>query len=148
MTLNQLKHKKNTRITKTFKTKTPAFKGNPQKKGTVLRLDIVKPKKPNSAKRKVAKVRLRNGREIMAYIPGLGHNVQKHADLLIRGGRVPDLPGVRYHSIRLKCDFSAAERFERKNKRSKYGVKTPKRVDPAELENLNESGLLANETEK
>jgi small subunit ribosomal protein S12 len=114
---------KGARQTKKFRSSTPAFRNAPQKKGTVLRLDIIKPKKPNSAKRKVAKVRLRNGREIMAYIPGIGHNVQKHSDLLIRGGRVPDLPGVRYHCFRQKCDFSAPESFPRKNKRSKYGVK-------------------------
>jgi len=141
MTINQLKHPKNCRIVKKFRTKTPAFRGAPQKKGTVMRMDIVKPKKPNSAKRKVAKVRLRNGREIMAYIPGLGHNVQKHADLLIRGGRVPDLPGVRYHSIRQKCDFSASERFSRKSKRSKYGVKSIKKIDDSILENENQNEI-------
>lgn len=119
---------KGARITKKFRSKTPAFKGAPQKKGIVVRLDIVKPKKPNSAKRKVAKVRLRNKREIMAYIPGIGHNVQKHADVLVRGGRVPDLPGVRYHLIRLKADFTAAEGFKRKAKRSKYGIKLLKEL--------------------
>ncbi len=93
----------------------------------------MKPKKPNSAKRKVAKVRLRNKREVMAYIPGIGHNVQKHGDVLVRGGRVPDLPGVRYHLIRLKADFTAAEGFPRKNKRSKYGVKTLKELNSKDI---------------
>jgi len=119
---------KGARITKKFKSNTPAFKGSPQKKGTVLRLDIIKPKKPNSAKRKVVKVRLRNGREIMAYIPGIGHNVQKHSDVLVRGGRVPDLPGVRYHIFRHKCDFTMSETFDRKAKRSKYGKPTLKLI--------------------
>ena len=120
---------KGARITKKFKSKTPGFKGAPQKKGIVIRLDIIKPKKPNSAKRKVAKVRLRNKKELLAYIPGIGHNVQKHADVLVRGGRVPDLPGVRYHLIRQKADFTAAESFERKAKRSKYGVKSLKQIN-------------------
>lgn len=133
---------KGARKTKKFRSKTPAFKGAPQKKGIVTRLDIVKPKKPNSAKRKVAKVRLRNKREVICYIPGIGHNVSRHGDVLVRGGRVPDLPGVRYHIIRLKADFTAAENFPRKNKRSKYGVKTLKEIDINDLvynENENEN---------
>lgn len=133
---------KGARITKKFKSKTPAFKGSPQKKGIVIRLDIIKPKKPNSAKRKVAKVRLRNKKEILAYIPGIGHNVQKHADVIVRGGRVPDLPGVRYHLVRLKADFTAAESFKRKAKRSKYGVKTLKQIkidNNNEIQNDNEN---------
>ncbi len=120
---------KGARKTKKFKSKTPGFHGAPQKKGTVMRLDIIKPKKPNSAKRKVVKVRLRNKKEIMAYIPGIGHNVQKHSDVLVRGGRVPDLPGVRYHLIRHKADFTVTETFDRKNKRSKYGKKLLKPID-------------------
>ena len=120
---------KGARKTKKFKTSTPAFKGNPQKRGTVMRLDIISPKKPNSAKRKVAKVRLRNGKDLMAYIPGQGHNIQKHSDVLVRGGRVPDLPGVRYHLIRHKADFTMIENFDRKNKRSKYGKKTLKKIE-------------------
>jgi small subunit ribosomal protein S12 len=112
---------KGTRIQKRFKGKTPAFLGCPQQRGTVLRLDIIKPKKPNSAKRKVAKVALRNKRHIMAYIPGIGHNVQKHFDVLVRGGRVPDLPGVRYHLFRNAADFIMSETFDRKNRRSKFG---------------------------
>jgi len=130
----------NLRKRKTFKSRTPAFKFKkkskqklllpaPQKKGTVMRLDILKPKKPNSAKRKVAKVRLRNGREVLVYIPGQGHNIQKHSDLLIRGGRVPDLPGVRYHCYRQKCDFTMSETFTRKSKRSKYNLKKIKTIN-------------------
>jgi len=120
-TLHQLL--KGTRIQKKFRSKTPAFLGCPQKRGTVLRLDIVKPKKPNSATRHVAKVRLRNGRDLMAYIPGVGQNVQKHFDVLVRGGRVPDLPGVRYHLYRNAADFIMAETFPRKHRRSKFGKK-------------------------
>ena len=126
---------KGLRRTKKFRSSTPHFHGAPQKKGTVLRYDIIKPKKPNSAKRKVVKVRLRNGRECMAYIPGQGHNVQKHSDVLVRGGRVPDLPGVRYHLIRLKADFTASETYTRRAKRSKYGVKTLKEIDAKDLGN-------------
>lgn len=143
VTLHQLK--KGCRITKKFRSKVPGFKSrttkggktiiSPQKKGTVMRLDILKPKKPNSAKRKTARVRLRNGREIQAYIPGIGHNVVKHSDVLVRGGRVPDLPGVRYHIIRHKYDFTANETFDRRNKRSKYGVKIPKPLTEKDLEN-------------
>lgn len=110
-------------IKKKFRSKTPAFRGCPQKRGIVIRCDIIKPKKPNSAKRKVAKVRLRNGRDVMAYIPGLGQNVQKHFDVLVRGGRVPDLPGVRYHLYRSAVDFMMSEVFDRKNRRSKFGKK-------------------------
>lgn len=105
---------KGARTPKKFKSKTPAFKGSPQKKGVVVRLDIVKPKKPNSAKRKVAKVRLRNKKEIMAYIGGIGHNVAKHGDVLVRGGRVPDLPGVRYHLIRLKATLRRRNHLKEK----------------------------------
>jgi small subunit ribosomal protein S12 len=121
------------RRTKHRKTKTPAFRGCPQRKGTVIRLDIVKPKKPNSAKRRVAKVRLRNLKEIMAYIPGKGGALQKYADVLVRGGRVPDLPGVRYHLFRLKYDFTSAETFTRKRKRSKYGLKNLRKLKLADL---------------
>ena len=134
-TLHQLQ--KGLRAKKRFRSSTPHFqcgpKHSPQKKATVLRLDIVKPKKPNSAKRKVAKVRLRNGRECMAYIPGQGHNVQKHSDVLVRGGRVPDLPGVRYHLIRNKADFTMAETIKRTTKRSKYGLKLSKVLNEAEI---------------
>lgn len=120
-TLHQLL--KEARQEKKFRSKTPAFRGCPQKRGTVIRCDIIKPKKPNSAKRKVAKVRLRNGRDVMAYIPGQGQNVQKLFSVLVRGGRVPDLPGVRYHLYRNAVDFIMSEVFDRKNRRSKYGKK-------------------------
>lgn len=120
---------KGARVTKVFKGKTPAFCGNPQKKGTVVRLDIIKPKKPNSAKRKVAKVQLRNGREIMAYIPGIGHNIQKHFDVFVRGGRCPDVPGVRYHLYRNSADFTIGELFNRQARRSKFGKKRVRSAD-------------------
>lgn len=111
---------------KHHKTRAPALKGNPQLRGVCLRVGTVKPKKPNSAQRKIAKVRMSNKRSIIAYIPGLGHNLQKHSHVLIRGGRVPDLPGVRYHIMRGKLDFMMSEMFDRKNRRSKFGKKKPK----------------------
>lgn len=114
---------RNIRKTKLFRTKVPAFKGSPQKRGVCLKVYTVKPKKPNSAQRKVAKIKLCNKRFIIAYIPGLGHNLQQHSTVLVRGGRVPDLPGVRYHIIRGKLDFTGSEVFERKNRRSKYATK-------------------------
>ncbi len=111
------------RKTKQFRTKTPAFYGNPFKRGTCVKVYTVKPKKPNSAQRKIAKVKLCNGRFLIAYIPGKGHNLQQYSAVMIRGGRVPDLPGVRYHIIRQKLDFTKFEEWDRHNKRSKYGVK-------------------------
>jgi len=120
-TLHQLL--KGTRVVKKFRSKTPGFQGCPQKRGTVIRCDITKPKKPNSARRRVAKVTLKNGRDIMAYVPGIGQHVQKHFDVLVRGGRTPDLPGVRYHLYRQKLDFIMSELLDRKNRRSKFGKK-------------------------
>jgi small subunit ribosomal protein S12 len=111
------------RKTKKFRTKVPAFLGSPIKRGVCIRVGIVAPKKPNSANRKIAKVRLCNKRYIIAYIPGIGHNLQQHSAVLVRGGRVPDLPGVRYHIIRGKLDFISLEIFKRKNRRSKYATK-------------------------
>jgi small subunit ribosomal protein S12 len=111
------------RKTKKFRTKVPAFLGAPCKRGVCVRVAIVKPKKPNSAQRKIAKVRLCNKKFIIAYIPGVGHNLQQHSAVLVRGGRVPDLPGVRYHIIRGKLDFTSKELFMRKNRRSKYATK-------------------------
>jgi len=108
---------------KKFRTKVPAFLGSPQKRGVCIRVGIVKPKKPNSAQRKIAKIKLSNKKFIIAYIPGKGHNLQQHSSVLVRGGRVPDLPGVRYHIIRGKLDFTQKEKFERKNRRSKYATK-------------------------
>ena len=104
--------------------KAPALKGNPQKRGVCTRVYTTTPKKPNSALRKVARVRLTNGFEVTSYIPGEGHNLQEHSIVLIRGGRVKDLPGVRYHIIRGTLDASGVE--DRRQGRSKYGAKRPK----------------------
>ena len=106
------------------KTKTPALKGSPQRRGVCTRVYTTTPKKPNSALRKVARVRLSNGMEVTAYIPGEGHTLQEHSVVLIRGGRVRDLPGVRYHIIRGKLDATGVK--DRKQQRSKYGAKAPK----------------------
>jgi small subunit ribosomal protein S12 len=106
------------------RSKAPAMAGSPQKRGVCVRVYTVTPKKPNSALRKVARVRLTNGIEVTGYIPGVGHNLQEHSIVLIRGGRVKDLPGVRYHIIRGVLD--AAGVANRKRSRSKYGAKTPK----------------------
>jgi small subunit ribosomal protein S12 len=106
------------------KEKAPALRGNPQKRGVCTRVYTTTPKKPNSALRKVARVRLTNGFEVTAYIPGEGHNLQEHSIVLIRGGRVKDLPGVRYHIIRGTLDAAGVN--ERKQSRSKYGAKRPK----------------------
>ena len=106
------------------KTKTPALRGAPQKRGVCTRVYTTTPKKPNSALRKVARVRLTNGMEVTTYIPGVGHNLQEHSIVMIRGGRVKDLPGVRYHIIRGTLD--AVGVANRKQGRSKYGAKRPK----------------------
>ncbi len=121
-TINQLVRKGRTRSTK--KSNTPALKGGPQKRGVCTRVYTSTPKKPNSALRKVARVRLTNGMEVTAYIPGMGHNLQEHSVVLVRGGRVKDLPGVRYHIVRGTLDTLGVE--DRKQGRSKYGVKKPK----------------------
>ena len=99
----------------------PALEGSPQRRGICLRLYVIDPKKPNSAKRKVARVRLTNGTEVTAYIPGEGHRLQEHSIVLVRGGRVKDLPGVRYHILRGSLDTTGVD--GRKQSRSKYGVK-------------------------
>ena len=112
------------RQSKTAKAKTPALKGAPQRRGVCTRVYTTTPKKPNSALRKVAKVRLTNQREVIAYIPGEGHNLQEHSVVLIRGGRVRDLPGVRYHVLRGVLDTQGVA--ARKQRRSKYGAKRPK----------------------
>lgn len=114
---------KGARVTKKHKKKCPKLLGCPQKRGYCEKVFITKPKKPNSAKRKTVTVILNNGKRLIAYIPGQGHNVTKNMDVLVRGGRVPDLPGVKYHIFRRKVDFMAAERITRSNKRSKYGLK-------------------------
>ena len=112
------------RETKAEKTKTPALKGSPQRRGVCTRVFTHTPKKPNSALRKVARVRLTTGIEVTAYIPGIGHNLQEHSIVLVRGGRVKDLPGVRYHVVRGTLDAAGVEK--RRVSRSKYGVKRPK----------------------
>ena len=122
-TINQLVRKGRKRPH--HKTKSPALQSCPQKRGVCTRVSTVTPKKPNSALRKVARVRLRNNIEVTAYIPGEGHNLQEHSTVLIRGGRVKDLPGVRYHIIRGVLDASGVEK--RRKSRSKYGAKRPKK---------------------
>jgi small subunit ribosomal protein S12 len=106
------------------KTSAPALAGSPQKRGVCIRVYTTTPKKPNSALRKVARVRLTNGYEVTTYIPGVGHNLQEHSVVLLRGGRVKDLPGVRYHIIRGTLDSVGVQ--DRKKSRSKYGAKRPK----------------------
>ena len=106
------------------KSKSPALKGSPQKRGVCTKVYTTTPKKPNSALRKVAKVRLTNGQEVISYIGGEGHNLQEHSVVLIRGGRVKDLPGVRYHIVRGSLDTQGVK--DRKQGRSKYGAKRPK----------------------
>ena len=121
-TINQLVRKGRRRLKAAGKS--PALRGNPQKRGVCTRVYTSTPKKPNSALRKVARVRLTNGIEVTAYIPGEGHNLQEHSIVLIRGGRVKDLPGVRYHIVRGTLDTAGVG--GRKKSRSKYGVKRPK----------------------
>ena len=121
-TINQLVRQGRKRVKK--KTTTPALKGSPQKRGVCTRVYTTTPKKPNSALRKVARVRLTNGAEVAAYIPGEGHNLQEHSIVLIEGGRVQDLPGVRYHIVRGTLDTAGVS--DRKTSRSRYGAKRPK----------------------
>ena len=120
-TINQLIRRGREKLR--FKSKSPAMKGSPQKRGVCTRVYTTTPKKPNSALRKVARVRLVNGTEVTSYIPGVGHNLQEHSVVLIRGGRVKDLPGVRYHIIRGTLDSVGVQ--GRKQGRSKYGAKRP-----------------------
>ena len=121
-TINQLLKKK--RIKQKSRDKVPALEKSPQKRGVCVKVYTTTPKKPNSALRKVARVKLTNGQEVTAYIPGEGHNLQEHSVVLIRGGRVKDLPGVRYHIIRGTLDTQGLEK--RRQRRSKYGAKKPK----------------------
>ncbi|KGE70694.1 30S ribosomal protein S12 [Spirochaeta lutea] len=121
-TINQLIRKGRKTLVK--KTKSPALQSCPQKRGVCTRVMTVTPKKPNSALRKVARVRLTNGIEVTAYIPGIGHNLQEHSVVLLRGGRVKDLPGVRYHIVRGAKDTLGVN--DRRKGRSKYGTKRPK----------------------
>jgi len=122
-TINQLVRKG--RVPQKRKTSSPALKGCPQKRGVCTRVYTTTPKKPNSALRKVARVRLTNGIEVTAYVPGEGHNLQEHSIVLVRGGRVKDLPGVRYHVVRGALDSAGVE--ARRQGRSKYGAKRPKK---------------------
>ncbi len=110
---------------KVKKTKTPALLGNPQQKGVCVKVFTRTPKKPNSAIRKVVKVRLSSKKQVESYVPGIGHNLQEYSVVLIRGGRVADLPGVKYHTIRGKLDFKGVK--DRKKSRSKYGAKKEKK---------------------
>ncbi len=121
-TINQLV--RNPRKRPVQRTKVPALEACPQKRGVCTRVYTTTPKKPNSALRKVAKIRLTNGFEVIGYIPGVGHNLQEHSVVMIRGGRVKDLPGVRYHVIRGVLDTQGVK--DRKQRRSKYGAKRPK----------------------
>ena len=121
-TINQLVRQGREAVRK--KSKTPAMQGCPQKRGVCIRVYTTTPKKPNSALRKVARVRLTNGQEVTSYIPGVGHNLQEHSIVMIRGGRVKDLPGVRYHIIRGTLDTQGVG--DRRQRRSKYGAKRPK----------------------
>ena len=121
-TINQLVRKP--RVSEKLKSKSPALENCPQRRGVCTRVYTTTPKKPNSALRKVAKVRLTNGFEVISYIPGESHNLQEHSVVLIRGGRVKDLPGVRYHILRGVLDTQGVK--DRKQRRSKYGAKRPK----------------------
>ena len=122
-TINQLIRKP--RVQQKRRTKSPVLDACPQKRGVCLQVKTMTPKKPNSALRKVARVRLSNGKEVTVYIPGEGHNLQEHSVVLIRGGRVRDLPGVRYHIIRGTLDTAGVD--GRQNERSKYGTTRPKK---------------------
>ena len=121
-TINQLIRKNRKKIEE--KSVSPALMGSPQKRGVCIAVRTATPKKPNSALRKIARVRLTNGLEVTAYIPGIGHNLQEHSVVLVRGGRIKDLPGVRYHVVRGALD--AAGVADRKQSRSKYGAKKPR----------------------
>jgi small subunit ribosomal protein S12 len=125
-TINQLVRKGRKRVT--VKSKSPALNNCPQRRGVCVQVMTRTPKKPNSALRKVAKVRLTNGQEVIAYIPGEGHNLQEHSIVLVRGGRVKDLPGVRYHIVRGTLDSLGVD--GRRRSRSKYGAKKPKAGEP------------------
>jgi len=122
VTINQLIRKEREKVGKRYKT--PALQRCPHKRGVCTQVKTMTPKKPNSALRKIARVRLTNGIEVTAYIPGEGHNLQEHSIVLIRGGRVADLPGVRYHIVRGTLDTAGVK--DRKKSRSKYGAKRPK----------------------
>lgn len=121
-TINQLV--RHGRVKPRYRSKSPALQGSPQRRGVCLVVKTMTPKKPNSALRKIARVRLTNGQEVSAYIPGIGHNLQEHSIVLVRGGRVKDLPGIRYHIVRGALDAQGVA--NRMQSRSKYGAKVPK----------------------
>ena len=125
VTYNQLARRP--RVTRYIKPYTPRLNFSPNKRAVCLKVYTIKPKKPNSAIRKIAKVKLSNGQRTLIYLPGQGHSLQQHSVVLIRGGRVPDLPGIRYRAVRGKYDFSSKENFERKTNRSKYGTSSGKK---------------------
>jgi small subunit ribosomal protein S12 len=125
ITFNQLAKKPRQR--RYVKVYTPRLAGSPNKRAVCLKVYTIKPKKPNSAIRKIAKVKLSNGQRTLIYLPGQGHTLQQHSVVLIRGGRIPDLPGIRYRAIRGKYDFNFKETFDRKTNRSKYGTPSNKK---------------------
>lgn len=127
-TLNQLVCNKTSRVAKQHKTSVPSLSACPQRKGVCIRVKVIKPKKPNSAQRKVARIKLTNNLFITAAIPGQGHNLQKFSQVLVRGGRANDLPGVRYKLIKGKLDFNTSESFIRGKARSKYGLPNLKKM--------------------
>jgi small subunit ribosomal protein S12 len=127
MSTNNQLLKTQKRIPKKSKIRSTALSSCPQKKGICFKITTMKPKKPNSAIRKIAKIRLSSGRRITAYIPGHGHNLQEYSSVLVRGGKIPDLPGIRYKLIRGVLDLSWKERLIRKNGRSKYGIPKQKK---------------------
>lgn len=125
ITFNQLAKKP--RVARYTKPYTPRLAGSPNRRAVCLKVYTMKPKKPNSAIRKIAKVRVSSGQRTLIYLPGQGHSLQQHSVVMIRGGRVPDLPGIRYRAVRGKYDFSSKESFERKTNRSKYGTPSGKK---------------------
>jgi small subunit ribosomal protein S12 len=125
VTFNQLI--KRPRVPRYTKAYTPRLAGSPNRRAVCLKVYTIKPKKPNSAIRKIAKVRVSSGKRTLIYLPGQGHSLQQHSVVLIRGGRVPDLPGIRYRAVRGKYDFGFKESFERKTNRSKYGTPSGKK---------------------
>ena len=116
------------RQNKKKKPNSPRLQYSPQKKATCLKVYTITPKKPNSAIRKIAKVKLSTGERTLVYLPGQGHTLQQHSVVLVRGGRVPDCPGILYHAVRGKYDFTSKENFERRTNRSKYGTPMPKKL--------------------
>jgi small subunit ribosomal protein S12 len=129
------------RKTKQFRSSTPKFNGHPYKVGTCVHVSKVKPKKPNSAQRPIAKVELKSGKFLLCHIPGFGHRLGKHSEILIRGGRVRDMPGVGYRAIRQKKDLMTPEKLVRTQRRSKYGLKKPK-DEPGETRRYARKRLL------